>query len=330
MVTRVTRRGVPAAAAWGGVGVLAWAALSVLFGGGSAQASEKDDAPLGGLTSLVSETVSSVTAPVTPVVEKVVAPVVAEVVAPVQRAVPATVSAVTQPVEHAPVVAPVVKTVTETAPRVVAPVTQIVTSSPASKVTAPVLDTVAELPVAGELLTDLGVIATVDTVVDTVDGTAGLIGGLVHDVVPPTIGALTPTNPTLPSDEIPGGEEGQEVVTAIAAVQHPSARSEATRTPDLALHSVDRSFSAAAAPPVTSAASSENRRHTGASGHLPGFPEAPAPASSVAGSGGSSCSPPARVHDAHGSRSLEGSTASPHSDEDLPPYPVADTDVSPD
>ncbi|EDV5156916.1 hypothetical protein XS42_004591, partial [Salmonella enterica subsp. enterica] len=43
--TRATRRGVPAVALWGGFGALAWAALTVLTGGGSAQADEQPNGP---------------------------------------------------------------------------------------------------------------------------------------------------------------------------------------------------------------------------------------------------------------------------------------------
>ena len=88
MNAQATRRGLPAIALWGGVGALAWAAITVLTGGSAAHADEESDPSLlGGVTTLVSETVSSVgdtvTAVTKPVVTQVVKPVVTQVVAPV-------------------------------------------------------------------------------------------------------------------------------------------------------------------------------------------------------------------------------------------------------
>ncbi|WP_214443594.1 hypothetical protein, partial [Mycobacterium tuberculosis] len=84
MDARTTRRGVPTAVLWGGLGALAWAALTVLTGGGSAHADEQPKGPLDSLTSVVSETVTAVT---TPVVDNVVAPVVNHVATPVVQEV---------------------------------------------------------------------------------------------------------------------------------------------------------------------------------------------------------------------------------------------------
>ena len=88
MDARATRRGISAGVFWGGIGVLALTTLAVLFAGGSAHADEQEDGPLDGLTTLVSETVSTVTTPVAPVVTQVVAPVVTQVVAPCSRPPP--------------------------------------------------------------------------------------------------------------------------------------------------------------------------------------------------------------------------------------------------
>ena len=78
MDVRATRRGTPAVVFWGGIGVLAWATLTVLLSGGSAHADDQEDGPLDGLTSLVGNTVSAVTAPVAPIVTEVVAPAVTQ------------------------------------------------------------------------------------------------------------------------------------------------------------------------------------------------------------------------------------------------------------
>ena len=210
MNARATRRGVPAIALWGGLGALAWATITVLTGGGSAQADEqKDPSLLGEVSSLVTGTVSTVgdtvtavtepivTQVVAPVVHQVVAPVVHEVVAPVPETVPAVVEDVTDTVAEVPVVGdvatPVVETVTDTAQAVVTPVADLLQDAPVSQIVDPVQDAVAALPVVGGLLRDLGVTKLLDDVTGVVDDTTGIVGEVVESTVPPVLVGLDPT-----------------------------------------------------------------------------------------------------------------------------------------
>lgn len=338
MDARATRRGISAGVFWGGIGVLALTTLAVLFAGGSAHADEQEDGPLDGLTTLVSETVSTVTTPVAPVVTQVVAPVVTQVVAPVQQAVPAVVAAVTQPVTSAPVVgpavAPVVNAVTETAAAVVAPVTDTLTGAPVSQITDPVLEAVSGIPVVGGLASDLGLISAVGDVVGVVDDTTALLGNVTNGTVPPVLEAIDPTNP--PTAQEPTQEPGEvsgvivehAVVTdAVLATEHAAAAQSGTAT----------SGSTAVSPPSTVRSAIESTTaaldHTTPvpAGSPPGGPLGTAvPASSSAGSGGGSGTSLARLSDANASPLRAGERTSGASDDEVPSSPVADTDVSPD
>ncbi len=156
----------------------------------------RNDGPLDGLTSLVSNTVSAVTAPVAPIVTEVVAPVVTQVVAPVQQAVPAVVATVTAPVVDAPVVgpavAPVVHAVTETTTAVVAPVTDVLTGAPVSQITDPILDTVSGIPVVGGARLRPRPDLRGGDVVGVVDDTTALLGNVTNETIPPVLEALDP------------------------------------------------------------------------------------------------------------------------------------------
>ncbi|WP_282846837.1 hypothetical protein [Microbacterium oxydans] len=334
MDARATRRGISAGVFWGGIGVLALTTLAVLFAGGSAHADEQEDGPLDGLTTLVSETVSTVTAPVAPVVTQVVAPVVTQVVAPVQQAAPAVVAAVTQPITKAPVVgpavAPVVNAVTETADAVVAPVTDTLTDAPVSQITDPVLEAVSGIPVVGGLASDLGLISAVGDVVDVVDDTTALLGNVTNETVPPVLEAIDPTNP--PTTQEPG-EVSSVIVEPAVVTDAVLPREHAAATPS----DTSTSGSTAVAPPSTVSAAIESATtaldHTTPvpAGSPPGDPLGTAvPASSSAGSGGGNGVSAARLSDANASPLRAGERISGASDDELPPSPVADTDVSPD
>lgn len=331
MDVRATRRGTPAVVFWGGIGVLAWATLTVLLSGGTAHADDQEDGPLDGLTSLVSNTVSAVTAPVAPIVTEVVAPVVTQVVAPVQQAVPAVVTTVTAPVVNAPVVgpavAPVVHAVTETTTAVVAPVTDVLTGAPVSQITDPILDTVSGIPVVGGLASDLGLISAVDDVVGVVDDTTALLGNVTSETIPPVLEALDPTSPE------PG--EGPASITEPAVTTTPtviSAEDIATMPPatSTALPPAGSSHPSAlpAANGATGAGDDTTRVPTDPPPSSP--PGSTVPASSSAGPGGGSGASPARLSDANSSPLRAGERTSGASDDELPSSPVADTDVSPD
>ena len=346
MDARTTRRGVPNAVLWGGVGVLAWAALTVLTGGGSAHAAEEPKGPLDGLTSVVSETVTAVTKPVvnnvvapvvkqvvTPVVQEVVAPVVTHTVAPVQEAAPAIVETVTETVTQVPVVgdtaAPVLEAVAETTETVIEPVTDVLDSAPVSQITAPVLDLVGGLPLVGGIVVDSGAIDLVENVVGVVDGTTGLIGGVVEETVPPVVEALTPQEPAAPQTP-----EGSVPAGATTARDESGALPEPARAPSASpstgQDSVLRTV-ASFAGPVSAPDSSD----AGAGDTAPvpfGAPAgAPAaPASSSAASAGGSTSAPARLSEIGATPLRAWERAAGARDDALPGAPVTDTDVSPD
>lgn len=335
MDARATRRGVPAAVFWGGIGVLAWATLTVFLGGGSAHADEPEDGPLDGLTSLVGDTVSAVTAPVTPIVTQVVAPVVTQVVAPVQQAVPAVVEAVTRPIVEAPVVGPVatpvVHAVTETAAAVVEPVTDVLSNAPVSQLTDPILDAVSGIPVVGGLVDDLGVISAVDDVVGVVDDTTALLGNVTNGTVPPVLEALDPPT-TAPGEGSGSVAEPPAPVTPVDAAENAAATPPVSSTalPSAGItrsHAVGADSGATRLADVTSPAPATPAPSGPPSGSPPG---ATIPASSSAGSGGGNNAAHARLGDAIPSPLRAGERASGASDDVLPSSPVADTDVSPD
>ncbi|WEK61370.1 MAG: hypothetical protein P0Y60_01010 [Candidatus Microbacterium colombiense] len=327
MDVRATRHGVPAGVLWGAIGVTAWAAITILIGGGSAHADEQDDSPLSPLTSLVGDTVKAVTAPVAPVVQQVVAPVVTKVVAPVQQVAPAVVATVSNTVAKVPVVgpatAPVVHTVTETTQQIVKPVTAVLQNNPVSQITTPVLDAVAALPVIGSLVDDLGVPTVVRDVVGIVDDTTALIGGVTDAVVPPVLEGLDPTTPapTTPAVDGPLADPGTAAGQGLAYTSSVSlsgvADAEASRTATTAVTAGSPASasavgdSAPVAPPIP-------------------FNGTSLPSSSSAGSGGGVGPAPAGPSDT-------GIPAPPAveqvfgaSDDVLPTSPIADTDVSPD
>lgn len=333
MNARTTRRGTPAAVIWGGFGVLAWATFTVLTGGGSAHADEQNEGPLDGLTSLVSNTVSAVTAPVAPIVTQVVAPIVTKVVAPVQQALPAVVTAVTQPIAQTPVVgpatSPVVHAVTETATSIVTPVTGILTGSPVSQLTDPILQTVASVPVVGGLATDLGVLSAVGDIVRVVDDTTALLGNVTNGTVSPVLEALDPTTP--------GPGQGSGGITEPPAHPSTTVRSDDPVASEPAVSTSVGTFSAAGPPLSPSFPTADSATLAGDDGTpvptgLPSGspPGAPVPASSSAGSGAGSSTSHARLSDVDSSPLLTGERTSGASDDVLPSSPVADTDVSPD
>ena len=346
MNARATHRGLPAVALWGGVGALAWAALTVLTGGGSAHADEQHDPSLlNGVSSLVTgtvstvgETVTAVTQPVVtqvvaPVVTQVVAPVVTQVVAPVQQAAPPVVETVTDTVAQLPVVgpvtAPVVETVTDTAAAVVEPVTDLLQDAPVSQVVDPIRDAVNALPVVGDLLQDLGVLPLVDSVVEVVDETTGIVGGVVENTVPPVLTALDPTvtlPPVLASDPgflaTPGSTEVAPASATPAIV--------APASSDRRVLSASSPLSAPAAPETTAPAADDTQAPPAAPIGGPAGPAAPVVPSSSAASGGASVLSHARISDVGipALRAVERTSGA--SDDVLPTSLVADTDVSPD
>lgn len=333
MNAQATRRGVPAVALWGGLGALAWAAITVLTGGSSANADENSETPLlDGVTSLVSQTVSSVgdtvtavtqpvvTQVVKPVVTEVVAPVVVHVVAPVQQAAPPVVEQVSEAVVQAPVVgpatAPVVEAVTDTAQAVVTPVTDLLTDAPASQIVDPVHDALAALPGVGHLLEELGVSTLLDDVVDVVDTTTDVVGGVVDNTVPPILVALDPS--TGQSGLPASGADSSTTLTASARPGVQSVGASSARAPG----SVPDSGSLSPAADRATSAPED--------GSTPPAPGAPAAPSSSTGLGGASSLSHARLSDVRVPEFRAVELTPGASDDVLPTSLVADTDVSPD
>lgn len=231
-----------------GAGVaFAWLSLSLTLGLGSAgshaaEGSDDERSVLGAVTGLVDKTASSVTTAatsatttVTDVVDEVVEKAPAPVNAPVQQAT-APVKKVVQKAT-APVAEVVEKGVVDKAAKPVVKVVEAVTK-PVAKVvetvTEPVVETVKEVPIVGEIVTDLGVddvvtglddvvadvpgaltdvTQTVDrTLADTVDTAETTIDGVLPTLPSTGPGVVRPPLPGLPSvsalpsspDAIPG------------------------------------------------------------------------------------------------------------------------------
>ncbi|WP_244632242.1 MULTISPECIES: hypothetical protein [unclassified Microbacterium] len=248
------------------------------------------------------------------------------------------VAAVTQPVAAAPVVgpvvAPVVHTVSETTAAVVAPVTEAITKAPVAQIADPILDTVAGVPLVGDLVSDLGITSAVGDLVGVIDDTTALLGDVTTETVPPVLEALVPTAPG-------DGDHGGATVPA-APLPDAATIAPATTTSAGATGAIDASPGApgpreAAPPPATAilgddaaarAADDTIRVPSGpSSGNPPGVP---APASSSAGSGGGTGAAHARLSDVDASPLRAGERTTGAADDVLPSSPVADTDVSPD
>lgn len=330
MNAQATRRGGPAVALWGGLGALAWAAITVLTGGSSAHADDQSDPSLlDGVGSLVSQTVTAVgdtvtavtqpvvTEIVAPVVTQVVAPVVTEVVAPVQEAVPPVVENVSDTVAAVPVVgpatAPVVEAVADTAHDVVAPVTDLLQDAPVSQIVAPVQAVLHGIPVVGALVDQLGVNTLLTGVVGVLDDTTALVGGVVENTVPPVLEALVPARP-----HAVDGQSIPPVVSSASATPLPAALQ------GTALPAHAQQPGAASVAPDTSAPDADGGPVLPASGHSPAAPV------SSAGSGGASALSHARTSDVGFSPLRAVERTSGASDDVLPTSLVADTDVSPD
>ncbi|MCM3778691.1 hypothetical protein [Microbacterium hydrocarbonoxydans] len=333
MNAQATRRGVPAAVLWGGVGAVAWAAITILTGGSSAHADEHSDAPLlDGVSSLVSQTVSTVGSTVTavtqpvvtevvaPVVTEVVAPVVEHVAAPVQQAAPAVVETVTETVAAVPVVgpatAPVVETVTDTAQAAVAPVTDLLQDAPVSQIVRPVQNAVSALPIVGRLVDGLGVNTLLTDVVGVVDETTAVVGGVVENTLPPVLVALDPTSgiaadrPVSPASAVSGSQtRGTRLPAAPAAANLAIAEAEPVTAP--------------ASPGTSVPSPDEEKAPSPSHGGSPAIPAS-------AGSNGASGLSHARLSDVgpFALRAVERTPGAP--DDVLPTSLVADTDVSPD
>jgi len=358
---QATRRGLPAVALWGGVGAIAWAAITILTGGSSASADDgSNDSLLDGVSSIVSETVSSVedtvtsvtspiVAPVEPVVTEVVQPVVTQVVEPVvtevvepvvthvvepvQQVAPPVVEHVAETIAQVPVVgpatSPIVDAATDTAGAVITPVTDLLDGSPVAEIVAPVQDLIAELPIVGDLVDDLGVPPVIDDVVGVIDATTPSVGTVVENTLPPVLEAITPARPGSSGSDPDPGPLGTAPLGTVSPLADEPTRghfsTSAVRQPVIPSAGSDL-------PPTVSVAASEVNEPAADVEESPSAPPAGAPSAptSSAGSSGASSFTPARLSDAGVSafRTVERTCGA--SDDVLPTSLVADTDVSPD
>jgi len=342
-VTATAPRRILSGVAWGTFGVLAWATLTVLIGGGAAHAEEELQAPLSPLTSLVGSTVDDVSSLATPIVAPVVETVVETVVAPVaQQTAPQIVESTVGAVVSTPIVGDSVRPVLDSvAPittgaveTVASPLTGALQNAPVSTLTEPVLHTLSGIAdgTVGEVLTDLGITDALREVVGVVDATADLIGGTAASTVPPVLGALTPpaaseVPDTEPVAEAPVREDESETPSSSrdddavvrAASEHATGRMSAHVFEQLSAAASD----AAVAEPDAVASTRPHENHQAPPASL----STPLPST---GSGGGSHSDAARLGDSafdplHTWKRTLGAP-----DDALPSSPVAGTDVSPD
>lgn len=361
MNAQATRRGLPAVALWGGVGAIAWAAITILTGGSSASADDgSNDSLLDRVSSIMSETVSSVedtvtsvtspiVAPVEPVVTEVVQPVVTQVVQPVvtevvepvvthvvepvQQVAPPVVEHVAETIAQVPVVgpatSPIVDAATDTAGAVITPVTDLLDGSPVAEIVAPVQDLIAELPIVGDLVDDLGVPPVIDDVVGVIDATTPSVGTVVENTLPPVLEAITPARPGSSGSDPDPGPIGTAPLGTVSPLADEPTRghfsTSAVRQPVIPSAGSDL-------PPTVSVAASEVNEPAADVEESPSAPPAGAPSAptSSAGSSGASSFTPARLSDAGVSAFRTVERTSGASDDVLPTSLVADTDVSPD
>lgn len=331
MSVEASRRRVPAVILWGGLVVLAWAALTVLVGGGDAHADDDDSTPLAGLSSLVTTTVTEV---VDPVVEKA-AEAVTTVTEPVVESTQQVVEKAAKTVASVPVVGSTASdalgTVSQTVSSATDAVTDVVSDAPVSSVVRPVTDTVREVPVVGEVLDELGATDLLDDSAGALDGVVDNLAPVVDGTVPPVVDALDPQHPTAPTPDV--GEPTLPTGPDAVLPDDTTADANADATPAIALPTNDAHrtpWSGGPHPVLSSgdtAASASGIEHPNeTSAPPPGL----VPASSAAGPGGSAGGAHPAVH--HSASHLHdcGVSAGPPADSTLPPAPVGDTDVSPD
>ncbi|MBN7794061.1 hypothetical protein [Microbacterium esteraromaticum] len=332
MSVEASRRRVPAVILWGGLVVLAWAALTVLVGSGDAHADDDDSTPLSGLSSLVTGAVTEV---VDPVVEKAAEAVVA-VTDPVVESAQQVVTKTAKTVASVPVVGSTASdalgTVSQTVSSTTDAVTDVVSDAPVSSVLRPITDTVREVPVVGEVLDDLGATDLLDDSAGAVDGVVDKLAPVVNGTVPPVVDALDPQHPTGPTPDV--GEPALPTGPDAVLPDDTAADATADATPAIALPTNDAHRTPWSGGPNPRASSGDATTTTAAGIEHPKQSSAPppglVPASSAAGTGGSAGGGPAAVHLSASHLHDSGVSAGPPADSALPPSPVGDTDVSPD
>lgn len=348
---------------------LGWAALSVLFGTSTAQASEtappQDPAHGSSLLSTVTGTVADVVAPVENVVTQtvgtvtdLVAPSPADTAAPnpvpeesapspvpdtaVSDAGAVAADAGAAVSSTAPAAAPVVASVADAASAVttqvvhtvVDPVIDGLQAHPVTAVTAPVIDTTRGLPVVGGVLDGLGILPLLSTTTGGVDEIVGTVGGTVGAVIGGTTSVLSPPivpiTPLVPT--APAGDQGTDPPSAT------SPRGTTLPTLSMGYLAATGTSSAAEGAATGSHPNVPSPRTSGGAGSPTG-PSGPQPwnqgredVGTAGASNASAGSSPlffVATRSASGPSLAPGVSAGVH-DDDLPSSPVFGTDVSPD
>lgn len=323
------------------------AALSVFFGGSSAHAAER---PTGLLDPLIS-TIDSVTSPVTTTVGdlvtgtvddvvtplvQVLAPVGPSVTAPAAATLETTVDPLVEVVASLPVVGPPTATAVSgtvnSAVTGVAAVSELATSllgdDPVDRLTQPLLSTLHELPVAGDLVRVLDPILAPG--IDGVDSILGSLGETVTVVIDPVAGIevidpsipAQPVGPAVPDPSDSSGDPPGISRDDPVSPGEPLAEARAPAPPPLA--------QTRSGPVAISEAASGPASAPGDADPLAVPPVSSSPISPTAGSGGGSGGTAATVADAAPLSPRAWECANGASDDALPPAPVFDTDASPD
>ncbi|WP_423494421.1 hypothetical protein IM711_01285 [Microbacterium esteraromaticum] len=332
MSVEASRSRVPAVILWGGLVVLAWAALTVLVGGGDAHADDDDSTPLSGLSSLVTGAVTEV---VDPVVAKAAEAVVA-VTEPVVESAQQVVTKTAKTVASVPVVGSTASdalgTVGQTVSSTTDAVTDVVSDAPVSSVVRPVTDTVREVPVVGEVLDGLGATDLLDDSAGAVDGVVDNLAPVVDGTVPPVVDALDPQHPTGPTPDV--GEPALPTGPDAVLPDDTTADATADATPAITLPTTDTHRTPWSGGPNPRGSSSDATTTTAADIEHPKQTSAPppglVPASAAVGTGGSAGGGHAAVHLSASHLHDSGVSSGPPADSALPPSPIGDTDVSPD
>ncbi|MCS3844463.1 hypothetical protein [Microbacterium sp. AK031] len=330
-VTVAVSSRIPSGVALGALGVLAWVTLSILTGGDAAHGDDESESPPGLVTSVVDSTLQSAT---DPVVAEVTQPAVSDAVVPIVQTVIAPVVHVSPPVGDLAAVAS--DTVTDV---VVDPVTDQLSDSPVSHAIAPLVNTVADVPVVGELLDDTGATEAVIDLADAVDATTGRIAETLDTAVSPVTEALHPApSPAAPDQSTPGQNApaaspvGTEPV--VLPIMDPSIEASpapSTLTPHPYADRLLDEFREAGhgtSAPATMAGARPLSAPPGDGAHGP--PGPPATSSSAAAGSSTGLSAGAHVESTERDALRAWKQTRTASDDDLPSSPPAGTDNSPD
>lgn len=320
---------------------VAWTALSLLFGGAGAHAAER---PMGMLDDL-SDLTSTVTSTVSGTVDGIVSPAVSTVAGSASQTATQAVTPVLGAVASAPVVGPSAASATSTAVdtaldtaatalgtagTAVNSVTRALGDEPVVRIAGPLLDSLAELPVAGGAIGGLDPV--LGSVVGGTDAVLGSLGGAVASAVASAVDPVVAIGTiAAPTDPVPRDPSGPRLDRPGDPTVLSAPTASAAESP-LALDALLRPAPPGAEPPSISSAQGPGGGgplgSTGPPGAPPGAPSTSS--SSSAGSGGGSGGAVACLADSASPSPRAWERANGARDDALPSSPVFDTDVSPD